>query len=400
MENLEEYTSEELWSCLKNRVIEYTKLANENKIKSKIFNKSVWRKSKDRYILLIDKKGFEIEKKLIKKLPKNGINLTDNQKINLVNQVLSNISLKDISYQSLLEELRNQTSNVITYLFGLTNLELNIEENFKIDDQIQIGNSRYVQDDSIFNDFVLQSDFFKEENNYILVSVNGPDDKETARKAENQANIFINVLNGLYCDRSEPISIMTEIDKNTESSVFFYLKKYKNGNWRESHNTRPDKSLPYTILNVSDLKTVKKLYENKRENNKYSKLIFTLNWLGKSIKETDYGSAFLEVIIGLESIAEKQSNGMVSPSINFQISNFVALILGKNKEDRKLIVKEMRKLYIKRSEIVHDGKSNITYEDYKSLFILMKKLVHIIIYKKPFKDIEDLNSWVDDKLLS
>lgn len=285
-------------------------------------------------------------------------------------------------------------------MFGLTNLELNIEENFKIDDQIQIGNSRYVQDDSIFNDFVLQSDFFKEENNYILVSVNGPDDKETARKAENQANIFINVLNGLYCDRSEPISIMTEIEKNTESSVFFYLKKYKNGNWRESHNARPDKLLPYTVLNVSDLKTVRKLYENKRENNKYSKLIFTLNWLGKSMKETDYGSAFLEVIIGLESIAEKQSNGMVSPSINFQISNFVALILGKNKEDRKLIIKEMKKLYIKRSEIVHDGKSNITYEDYKSLFILMKKLVHIIIYKKPFKDIEDLNSWVDDKLLS
>ncbi|WP_334322793.1 hypothetical protein [Gilliamella apicola] len=66
------------------------------------------------------------------------------------------------------------------------------------------------------------------------------------------------------------------------------------------------------------------------------------------MKETDYGSAFLEVIIGLERIAEKQSNGMVSPSVNFQISYFVALILGKNKEDRKLIIKEMKKLYIKK----------------------------------------------------
>lgn len=65
------------------------------------------------------------------------------------------------------------------------------------------------------------------------------------------------------------------------------------------------------------------------------------------MKETDYGSAFLEVIIGLESIAEKQSNGMVSPLVNFQISYFVALILGKNKEDRKLIIKEMKKLYKK-----------------------------------------------------
>lgn len=42
---------------------------------------------------------------------------------------------------------------------------------------------------------------------------------------------------------------------------------------------------------------------------------------------------------------------MVSPLVNFQISYFVALILGKNKEDRKLIIKEMKKLYIKRSQI-------------------------------------------------
>lgn len=396
MENSGEYTQEELWILLKRRAIKCTKLANE----SNVFNGPICIKKQDRCILQLDEKGCEIEKFFIKKLPKTGINLTDNQKIDLVNQVLSKISIKDISYQSLLAELRNQTANVITYLFGLTNLKLNIEKTFKIDDQIQIGNSRYVQDDSIFNDSVLQSDFFKEENNYILVSVNGPDDKETARKAENQANIFINVLNGLYCNRSEPISIMTEIEKNTESSVFFYLKKYKNGNWRESYNTRPDKILPYMVLNVSELKIVRKLYENRGKDNKYSKLIFTLNWLGKSMKETDYGSAFLEVIIGLECIAEKQYNGMVSPSINFQISYFVAIILGENKEDRKLIIKEMKKLYMKRSQIVHDGKSSITYENYKNIFHLIKKLIYTIIYDKTLKNIEDLNSWVDEQLLS
>ena len=237
----------------------------------------------------------------------------------------------------------------------MTGLELDFGAfNFQINDQLQIGNSNYSLNNSIFDDFVLQSNFFKKENNYILVKIDGPDDNETARKAENEANILVNVLNCLFCDIAEPIGLMTKIDKSSESSVFFYLKKSSSG-WSESSNVRPGKLLPYTVLNKSKLKTVKSLYESK--NAKCSKLIFAMNWLGKSIKETDYGSAFLEVVIGLECIAEKQSKGMVSPSINYQISNFVAMILGKDVAERQSLIKQLKKVYNKRSLIVHDGKN-------------------------------------------
>lgn len=297
----------------------------------------------------------------------------------------------------MLSNLRRQSSNEMIYLFGLTNLKFNLDEDFKINDRLQIGNSSCDQDNTIFDDFVLQSDFFAKENNYILVKVKGPDDNETARKAENEANVLVNVLNCLFCDIAEPIGLMTKIGKNSESSVFFYLKKNSNG-WSESRNIRPGKLLPYAVLNKSKLKTVKTLYESK--SSKCSKLIFAMNWLGKSIKETDYGSAFLEVVIGLECIAEKQSKGMVSPSINYQISNFVAMILGKDVTERQSLIKRLKKVYDKRSLIVHDGKDSITYEDYKNIFILIRRLIHTIIYTSPFKDIDDLNSWVEEKLLS
>lgn len=397
MENSNELKPEELWESLKDNAIKNLKLANENKIESDCTTTTIWDGLNHKYLLFLDKDGCQIEEELLEKLPKKGINLTHNQKINNLNKILSSQSLKNISYQSLLSKLRGQTSNEMIYLFGLTNLKINLDEDFKINDQLQIGNSNYSLNNSIFDDFVLQSNFFKKENNYILVKIDGPDDNETARKAENEANILVNVLNCLFCDIAEPIGLMTKIDKNSESSVFFYLKKSSSG-WSKSSNVRPGKLLPYTVLNKSKLKTVKSLYESK--NAKCSKLIFAMNWLGKSIKETDYGSAFLEVVIGLECIAEKQSKGMVSPSINYQISNFVAMILGKDVAERQLLIKQLKKVYNKRSLIVHDGKNSITYEDYKNIFILIRRLIHTIVYTSPFKNIDDLNSWVEEKLLS
>ncbi|MCP9317915.1 HEPN domain-containing protein [Lactobacillus helveticus] len=397
MEKLDKFNPEKLWELLKDNVIRNLKLANERRIESDSSTTTIWDSLNHKYLLFLDKDGNQIEKELLEKLPKKGINLTYNQKINNLNKVLSRQQLKDISYQSLLSNLRRQSSNEMIYLFGLTNLKFNLDEDFKINDRLQIGNSSCDQDNTIFDDFVLQSDFFAKENNYILVKVKGPDDNETARKAENEANVLVNVLNCLFCDIAEPIGLMTKIGKNSESSVFFYLKKNSNG-WSESRNIRPGKLLPYAVLNKSKLKTVKTLYESK--SSKCSKLIFAMNWLGKSIKETDYGSAFLEVVIGLECIAEKQSKGMVSPSINYQISNFVAMILGKDVTERQSLIKRLKKVYDKRSLIVHDGKDSITYEDYKNIFILIRRLIHTIIYTSPFKDIDDLNSWVEEKLLS
>ncbi|MBN6049019.1 HEPN domain-containing protein [Lactobacillus helveticus] len=397
MEKLDKFNPEKLWELLKDNVIRNLKLANERRIESDSSTTTIWDSLNHKYLLFLDKDGNQIEKELLEKLPKKEINLTYNQKINNLNKVLSRQQLKDISYQSLLSNLRRQSSNEMIYLFGLTNLKFNLDEDFKINDRLQIGNSSCDQDNTIFDDFVLQSDFFAKENNYILVKVKGPDDNETARKAENEANVLVNVLNCLFCDIAEPIGLMTKIGKNRESSVFFYLKKNSNG-WSESSNIRPGKLLPYAVLNKSKLKTVKTLYESK--SSKCSKLIFAMNWLGKSIKETDYGSAFLEVVIGLECIAEKQSKGMVSPSINYQISNFVAMILGKDVTERQSLIKRLKKVYDKRSLIVHDGKDSITYEDYKNIFILIRRLIHTIIYTSPFKDIDDLNSWVEEKLLS
>ena len=322
MEKSNEFKPEKLWESLKDNVIKNLKLSNERKIGSNFATTTIWDGLNHKYLLFLDKDGSQMEKELLEKLPKKGINLTHSQKIDNLNKILSSKSLKDISYQSLLSKLRGQASNEMIYLFGLTNLKINLDEDFKINERLQIGNSSYSQDNPIFDDFVLQSDFFAKENNYILVKVDGPDDNETARKAENEANILVNILNCLFCDIAEPIGLMTKIDKNSESSVFFYLKKNSSG-WSESSTVRPGKLLPYTVLDKSKLKTVKILYENK--NAKCSKLIFAMNWLGKSIKETDYGSAFLEVVIGLECIAEKQSKGMVSPSIKgkmFQKGNY------------------------------------------------------------------------------
>lgn len=134
MENSNELKPEELWESLKDNAIKNLKLANENKIESDCTTTTIWDGLNHKYLLFLDKDGCQIEEELLEKLPKKGINLTHNQKINNLNKILSSQSLKNISYQSLLSKLRGQTSNEMIYLFGLTNLKINLDEDFKIND--------------------------------------------------------------------------------------------------------------------------------------------------------------------------------------------------------------------------------------------------------------------------
>lgn len=391
-------SSNDLWNLLKSNAVEDTKRANSNEFAEDDRAISIFDPINNKYILFLSKETYKIEQKLIGKLPKNRIKLTDKQKINEINNVLCNLDLKKLTYQKLLELLHQKSSNKVTYLFGLTNIMLDIDQDFKINDEFCIGSFAYSHSTSYFSDFILQNDFAKKENSYLLVTVTGPDDMETVRKAEKKANTLVNVLNSLCCNQAEPIKIMTQADEKVSMSAFFYFKKVQH--WSESNTLRPGKLLNYTVVNKDDLNIIKTIYINRTKHNKFNKLIFSMNWLGNSIKETDYGSAFLEVVIGLECIAEKQSKGLVSPSINYQISNFVAMILGENIEDRKLLITKMKKIYEKRSQIVHDGQSNVTYEDYVEVFDLVRNLITRLIYDVNFKNISDLNVWVDDKLLS
>ena len=73
--------------------------------------------------------------------------------------------------------------------------------------------------------------------------------------------------------------------------------------------------------------------------------------------------SFLSLMISLETLFNPGSH-----EIRYRISRNTAVLLGEKEEDTRKIFSEMKKLYDKRSEIVHTGKSRIIdIEDLKKL---------------------------------
>lgn len=94
------------------------------------------------------------------------------------------------------------------------------------------------------------------------------------------------------------------------------------------------------------------------------RLFLTSLWLGQAIRNNDIIDGYLKAIIAIEILFSTNINGVMSPSIVYQISESIALLLGKNVENCLAIEKEIKDLYGKRSGIVHNGSTSVIRNDY------------------------------------
>ena len=111
-------------------------------------------------------------------------------------------------------------------------------------------------------------------------------------------------------------------------------------------------------LEKSEIPNLQKFIKN-------TKIPFTESFLQLAFEnfEHSYHTAnrnlsFLSLMIGLESLFNRGNQ-----EISYTISRNTAVLLGKNKKDADKIYREMKKLYKKRSKVVHSGKSNILKDD-------------------------------------
>jgi len=125
-----------------------------------------------------------------------------------------------------------------------------------------------------------------------------------------------------------------------------------------------------------------KLYELITKNNKnemQKRLLLAANWLGQAIKYNEIVDGYLKSVIALEILFSVNINGLISPSITYQISESIALILGESVENKIEIEKEIKDLYSKRSSIVHSGNASINRIDYLKACKYSRAIIMILI---------------------
>jgi hypothetical protein len=145
----------------------------------------------------------------------------------------------------------------------------------------------------------------------------------------------------IYCFKgkeiSNTVSLMDYVKPIPIDNEFFAKRNDFNNMWKliANHNTQLEKRLTLAI-----------------------------SWLGQAYRETSIQNGFLKAAISLEIIFTYSESTIINPSILNQISESIALILGKNAEQRLNIEKEMKELYSVRSAIAHAGKDNVANEKF------------------------------------
>jgi len=78
----------------------------------------------------------------------------------------------------------------------------------------------------------------------------------------------------------------------------------------------------------------------------------------RSYEVHDHGLAYLSLMVGLEAILNAGAG-----ELRYRVSRNVAVLLGRDHAEAKAICKDVRKLYDKRSKLVHTGDKSVVNQD-------------------------------------
>ncbi|MDA2190722.1 HEPN domain-containing protein [Bacillus cereus] len=133
-------------------------------------------------------------------------------------------------------------------------------------------------------------------------------------------------------------------------------------------------------------------------NDMEQRIISAIKWAGKALRDEEPARAFIQYMFAFEALLQFQQRGqLVSPSITYQISEFVAFIVNESLDDRIRTEKMIKDLYGKRSTIVHGGSTEVSEDELSQAFSLLKNIIVILLVHEEFKDIKSiqhLNEWV------
>ena len=258
---------------------------------------------------------------------------------------LMNHPWKKANLQNLFKRIEKEKNNKKTYIFAIARSKSDLEDIYKVHNDIRIGKivdllrdmkENYGVDD-ISSEF---PDFSKENRLFIEVDVYGKIDHENLNKAIVKGQKIINFINyfAYYVQGDmEPIHLITNLNQLDYSNSYSYIVKSENNEWHISCAGIDHQNIGFVNVNKELIDRVRNLFKRCDKNNFYVKVEQAINWLGKSLIEDNYNDRIMDVMIAFECMAERKVKNV---SIVNQLVNFVSYILGTH--DKKLLKKRFQ----------------------------------------------------------
>lgn len=318
--------------------------------------------------------------------------------VNAVNKKEKLYSFNDVEIA-----IRKEKKRVIYYYFGVKNVSLADNKDIILNSDIRFTNLKNINCHFKSNkDMRLK--YLRENEVLLEIKVHGGFNKFSQLRAEKKAESvknFLNYLAGIYFEyiylqRSYiPKSIYSPY-KNvtvTRRDNDFGFRSIKENNFLFPRNK--------LIITSSLLRRYNMLFDDDL-NSKEKQIKLALFWIDKALHDREENEGFLELIIALEALTEQKGNPYITPSIVYQISLVCATIIGENLEERKSIIKEVKKYYQYRSMIVHGESIKDVTTCFDKAYKLVSHIIEQYLFSDEYRRIKDISTiWnhVQDKLL-
>ncbi|MGK7881338.1 MAG: hypothetical protein AB4060_14745 [Crocosphaera sp.] len=256
-----------------------------------------------------------------------------------------------------------------------------------------------------------------QENILISIQLRGRDSERIQERAEKYFYQFDNIIRYMlaegnirfiYFDRDErfDIAVFEHYQKSMYQSILLSSStdRFHTDLKIKGAGRLFDMNLPVFTDQRKGHDIIWKIHSDSNPSEINKRVITAVEWIGKSLRDTDFARSFIQVMFALEALLTFREKGiLISPSIASQLTEFAAFILGKNNETRSQIEIKIKKLYETRSSIVHSGNSKVSKQELIEAIYMIKGLIaHLKIDPQlsTFQSMKELQTWVKSKKYS
>ena len=210
-----------------------------------------------------------------------------------------------------------------------------------------------------------------------IVSVYAGDFIKAIEKAEELVDQSLNVIRLLYLRSGFGIQgkynhpLMYNINVlNINQNIIHYYSGFS-GDLLESKIDRTSyEGMSEYISNIDTILKKSEIQRNKLEN----KLLLAINWFGEIQKNSDQQENIIRIFSALETLLLDENEAKI-----VNVAERIAFISESNKNARLKVYELVSKMYKKRNELVHEGKTEFKEFEYNLLLIQLRECILIIV---------------------
>jgi len=230
--------------------------------------------------------------------------------------------------------------------------------------------------------------FYNEHFKKVLVSykIESRDYDRANEIADNKFKQLENILRFLFthsghCNQYRDLYEIGFFELRQESWLDSKVisKGAKGGHMKIVGNYRTLRLNKTLLINDKKTKIVWGLLQKSNNSKLKTRLLNSIEWIGKAKHELEPEKAFIQFLFAIEALMNFNEHGIISPSISYGMKESIAFLIGKNSEERLEIDEVFTKLYEIRSSIVHGGKKEFTSFDIEDANNLAERIVYKFI---------------------